>query len=151
LLLGLAGCGAPQRRAGYVLTQREDLVLSNSPMVTERPGPVVRDGRLEVPYVVLVLNHGKTPATLGPANVQARMDYLPIEARCHGRVDPWSQRELPVEIAPGMELRIECVLRLSDEATRLAAAGDRVIHLTLWPESTSPIRFDYFLSAGASR
>jgi hypothetical protein len=151
LLLAFAACGAPQRRTSYVLTQHEDLVISNRPMVTDRPAPTQRDGRIDVPYVLLVLNQGRASTTLATADVSAAMDYLPVEVRCHRVIDRWSQQELPIELAPGMETRIECLLRLSPEATRLAALGDRLVELRLWKGAGGELVFTYFLPVGTSR
>jgi hypothetical protein len=78
--------------------------------------------------------------------VDAKMEYLPLEARCQGLSDPAGPRELPLDIAPGMVLRLGCVVPLSDEAARLATAGDRVIKLRLSADNRA-LEFDYFLTA----
>jgi hypothetical protein len=145
LLLSVA-CATPPRRAGYVLARLDDLVVSNSPVVFDHPAPVVRHGRLEVPYVLLVLNRGPEPWTLSRDSLGAKMEYLSLEPRCHGLSDPAGPRELPLDIAPGMVLRLGCVVPLSDEAARLASAGDRVIKLRL-STANRAIEFDYFLGA----
>lgn len=146
LLLSVA-CATPPQRAGYVLTRVDELVVSNSPMMIERPAPVVREGRLQVPYVLLLLNRGQQAVTLRPQSISARMEYLPVAVSCRSLAEPTAPRELPLDVQPGMELRLECLLALSDEATRLAAEGDRVVKVRL-ATARHAVDFDYFLDAG---
>jgi hypothetical protein len=67
LMAAPLACATTSPRAPYALHRGTEVVLSNSPMLVEKTRPVLRAGRLEVPYAVLLLNRRPTPLTIHAA------------------------------------------------------------------------------------
>jgi hypothetical protein len=146
-------CASTAARAPYALQHGPGVILSNSPMLDARSRPVRRAGRLEVAYAVLVLNRSGGPLTIRPEDVSAQVDTRVAEAHCRRSGAGEGAQELPAQIGPGMEVRLDCTLRLPDEATALVAAGDRTLkmEISLPDLDGAQFPFEYFLRVEDAR
>lgn len=155
LVLPIAlGCATPIARTPYALVRSTTVVASNSPMQTHPREPMWREGRLEISYVILLLNAGDQPVTIRPDDVSARLETTAAESQCRLSAETRGFRPLPAEIGPGREGRLECSFRLPRSAAALLATADRVLAVALsvpWPGSVARFPFEYFLRVEDAR
>jgi hypothetical protein len=131
----LAACSSVRPRCSPVLGETHGLVLSNSPMFVEKHEPTMRDGQLEADYSLLVQNLGTDAFVFQLTEASAVVEKERVAVSCGVRTV--KEKGQAFVLRPDTRARIECVMRLSPEATRLVARGDRRLELSLPVHATS--------------
>jgi hypothetical protein len=104
-------------------------------MFLEKHEPTMRDGQLEADYSLLVRNLGTDAFVFQLTEASAVVDKEPATVSCGVRTV--KEKGQAFVLRPDTRARIECALRLSPQATRLVARGDRDLVLSLPVHATS--------------
>jgi hypothetical protein len=149
-VLGASGCGGSPGRSPRVLDGAGTLIVSNSPMLRERPLPTRVGDDLSVPFAFIVENVGAAEADLDLSSAEAIIETRAAGVACRAR----GHAVQAIRFAAGERWRIDCMAKFTEAVPWLAQAGDREAKLKLGlvtRDGTYRVVIPYFLKAEDAR